>query len=64
MKSPSQHCTQMIITEDLGDGTRKVVAMGRYFRYAEGEFDGDWRTRWKPELAEDMKSEMVGDAFF
>jgi hypothetical protein len=54
----------MIITEDLGDGTRKVVAMGRYFRYAEGEFDGDWRTRWKPELAEDMKSEMVGDAFF
>jgi len=64
MKSPSQHCMQMIITEDLDDGKRKVVAMGRYFRYAEGEFDDDWRARWEPNLAEDMMEEMVGNAFF
>ena len=64
MKSPSQHCTQLVMTEDLEDGTRKVVALGRYFRYAEGEFDEDWRTRWEPDVPEDMKVEMLGDVFF
>jgi hypothetical protein len=64
MKSPSQHCTHMVMTEDLEDGTRKVVALGRYFRYDEGEFDEDWTTRWEPELPEDMKVEILGDGFF
>jgi hypothetical protein len=64
MKSPSQHCTHMVMTEDSQDGTRKVVALGRYFRYDEGEFDEDWTTRWEPELPEDMKVEILGDVFF
>lgn len=53
----------MVVTEDLEDGTRKVVAFGRYFRYAEGEFNQDWRTRWEPELAVDMEDEKLGDVF-
>jgi hypothetical protein len=64
MHSPAQHCTHVVVTEDLEDGTRKAVAFGRYFKYAEGEFDQDWKTRWEPELAVDMKDEMVGEAFF
>ena len=64
MKSPSQNCTHMVMTEDLEDGARKVVALGRYFRYDEGEFDEDWTTRWEPELPEDMKVEILGDGFF
>lgn len=52
------------MTEDSDDGTRKVVAFARYFRFGEGEFDEDWRLRWEPELAEDMKVEMLGGVFF
>jgi hypothetical protein len=54
----------MVITKDEEDGTRKVVALGRYFRYHEGEFDENWTTRWEPELPEDMKVEILGDGFF
>ncbi|KAE9380720.1 acyl-CoA N-acyltransferase [Stipitochalara longipes BDJ] len=64
MKTPSQHCTHMIITDDSEEGKGKVVAFGRWFRYAEGEFEVDWRTRWEPVLPEDMKIEMLGKGFF
>jgi len=64
MKTPSQHCTHMIVTEDSAEGKKKIVAFGRWFRYGEGEFEMDWSTRWEPELPEDMKVEMVGHVFF
>lgn len=64
MKTPSQHCTHMIVTEDSAEGKEKIVAFGRWFRYGEGEFEMDWSTRWEPELPEDMKVEIVGDVFF
>jgi hypothetical protein len=66
IRTPAQHCTHMIITEDSEDGKEKakIVSYSRYFRYAEGEFDTDWKTRWEPTLAEDMKVELVDDAFF
>jgi len=53
----------MVVTEDSEDGTRKVVAFGRYFKYSEGEFNQDWKTRWEPELPVDMKDETLGDGF-
>jgi len=64
MKTSSQHCTHMIVTDDSEEGKGKVVALGRWFRYAPGEFEDDWRTRWEPVLADDMKLEMVEKAFF
>jgi len=63
MKTPSQHCTHMIITDDSEEGKEKVVAFGRWFRYGQGEFEEDWRSRWEPVLAEDMKPEKVGEGF-
>ncbi|KAN0120094.1 acyl-CoA N-acyltransferase [Hyaloscypha variabilis] len=63
MKTPSQHCTHMILTDDSEEGKGKVVAFGRWFRYAEGEFETDWKTRWEPVLVEDMKIEML-EGFF
>ncbi len=53
----------MILTDDSEEGKGNVVAFGRWFRYAEGEFQTDWKTRWEPVLVEDMKIEMLEDFF-
>jgi hypothetical protein len=55
MHSPTQNCIHMVGTDDSKDGTRKVLAFGRWFRYSEGGFEQDWRSRWEPVFAEDMR---------
>lgn len=51
------------MSETLPDGTTKVGSWSKWIVEPGGEFP-DWKCRWKGEVAEGMKEEVVGEGFF